>query len=196
MLQPFPLCVSSISILYCKCTWVPAMPVIVLQASKQAVPDAQTNGWKKLPSGPQPQSPSSPSKPARPTTTPEQTPSPKARASASTAQPEQHMTTPAAKPSTTPASAQKRLPSSPNSQQSKVSPSLERAEQKSISDAAHAGPVVYSPAPAEDKSPSPSKPATAAADEGESIVCLNCRTKVVTLQCAVGKCFASGCKLT
>ena len=87
------------------------------------------------------------------------------------------MTTPAAKPSTTPASAQKRLPSSPNSQQSKVSPSLERAEQKSISDAAHAGPVVYSPAPAEDKSPSPSKPVAAGADEGESIICLNCRTK-------------------
>ena len=88
------------------------------------------------------------------------------------------MTTPAAKPSTSPASAQKRLPSSPNSQQSKVSPSLERAQQKSISDAAHAGPVVYSSAPAEDNSPSPSKPAAAAADEGESIVCLNCRTKL------------------
>ncbi len=150
------------------------MPVIVLQASKQAVPDGQTNGWKKPPSDPQPQSPSSPSKPARPTTTPEQTPSPKARASASTAQPEQQMTTPASKPSTTPASAQKRLPSSPTSAQKKASSSLERAEQKAVSDAAHAGPVVYSPASAEDKSPSPSKPATAAADQGQLVVCLNC----------------------
>ena len=148
------------------------MPVIVLQASKQAVPDAQTNGWKKPLSDPQPKSPSSPSKPARPTTTPEQTPSPKARASASTAQPEQQMTTPA--PSTTPASAQKRLPSSHDSDQKKAASSLERAEQKSISDAAHAGPVVYSPAPAEDKSPSPSQPAAAAADQGQLVVCLNC----------------------
>ena len=147
------------------------MPVIVLQASKQAVPDAQTNGWKKPLSDPQPQSPSSPSKPARPTTTPEQTPSPKAGAYA---QPEQQMTSPAPKHSTTPASAQKRLPSSPDSEQKKASSSLERAEQKSVSDAAHAGPVVHSPAAAEDKSPSPSKPATAAADQGQSVVCLNC----------------------
>ena len=144
------------------------MPVIVLQGSKQAVPDAQTNGWKKPPSGPQPQSPSSPSKPARPTTTPEQTPSPKARASASTAQPQQQMASSPLKPSTSPASVQKRLPYSPK----KVSSSLERAEQKSVADAAHAGPVVYSPAPAEDKSPLPSKPATA--DQGQLLVCLNC----------------------
>ena len=147
-------------------------PSLCLQASKQTVPDSQTNGWKKPPSDPQPQSPSSPSKPARPTTTPEQTPSPKARASASTAQPEQQMTTPASKSSTTPASAQKRLPSSPTSEQKKASSSLERAEQKSIADASHAGPVVCSPAPAEDKSPSLSKPATA--DQGQSFVCLNC----------------------
>jgi len=161
------------------CTSVHAMPVIVLQASKQAVPDAQTNGWKKPLSDPQPKSPSSPSKPARPTTTPEQTPSPKARASASTAQPEQQMTTPAPKPSTTPASAQKRLPSSHDSDQKKAASSLERAEQKSISDAAHAGPVVYSPAPAEDKSPSPSQPAAAAADQGQLVVCLNCLTEAL-----------------
>jgi len=82
------------------------------------------------------------------------------------------MTTPASKSSTTPASAQKQLPSSPTSEQKKVSPALERAEQKSIAHAAHAGPVVYSPAPAEDKSPSPSKPATTG--QGQLLVCRNC----------------------
>ncbi len=152
---------------------------LCLQAPKQAVPDSQTNGWKKPPSDPQPQSPSSPSKPARPTTTPEQTPSPKAWASAATAHPEQQMTSSPLKPSTSP--AQKRLPSSPTSEQKKASSSLVRAEQKSVADAAHAGPVVYSPAPAEDKSPSPSKPATA--DQGQLLVCLNCLAE--SLHCNV-----------
>lgn len=73
----------------------------------QAVPDAQTNGWKKPSPEPQPQpkSPSSATKPGRSTPEkPQQTPSPKAASSASS--PDRQNSTPTpSKAAATPAKA-------------------------------------------------------------------------------------------
>ena len=123
-------------------TTCPHVPVD-LQAPKETVPDGHTNGWKKPTAHPQSKSPSSPSRPAPPT--PEHTPSPKAKANTSPAGADlEHKTTPPSSNST----------ASPVSEQKSSSPA-----QSSGSQAPE--PVVYSPVPAEAKSPSPSRPVPA-----------------------------------
>lgn len=98
----------------------------------QAVPDAQTNGWKKPSPEPAPKSPSAPDKPARPTPKePQQTPSPKTASSASSPDKQKSTVTPS-KTSATPAG--------------KAAASSDKAEHRP-------GPIAYSSALA-DSSPS------------------------------------------